>query len=106
MAADILVDHSFIVDGYEEYLESSRHLRESYNLQLLGIMQSYGIGSEGEIMSGCISQTHRKRNEIADVAKCVADLRSALVQSFQGNFEKNIIDQFDPDARMKQASAW
>lgn len=104
--ADILVDQSFLVDGYEEYLDSSRQLRENYNLQLLGIMQSYGIGSEGEIMSGCITQTHRKRNEIADVAKCVGDLRGALVHSFQKKFEENVIDQFDPDARMKQASAW
>ncbi|KAF1768198.1 hypothetical protein GCK72_000010 [Caenorhabditis remanei] len=60
---EIEIDESIKMEGYENYLTCAEKELANYNGQLRSIMETYGIQSEGEIMSGCILEM---RNRISD----------------------------------------
>lgn len=63
--------------------------------------------TEGELLSGCINQEIRRLGkETSEIVQILQDLRNTLVNSFRRKFTDEIKDISDPDAHLKQASAW
>ncbi|CAL2030215.1 unnamed protein product [Caenorhabditis brenneri] len=60
---DIEIDEDIMIYGYERFMVEARTELANYNGQLRSIMETYGIATEGEIMSGCIIEM---RNRISD----------------------------------------
>uniref|UniRef100_A0A1I7U5Y1 RNA-directed RNA polymerase n=1 Tax=Caenorhabditis tropicalis TaxID=1561998 RepID=A0A1I7U5Y1_9PELO len=60
---DIEIDQDIRIAGSERYKISAEADLANYNGQLRSIMETYGIATEGEIMSGCIVEM---RNRISD----------------------------------------
>ncbi|GMH35082.1 hypothetical protein BSKO_02950 [Bryopsis sp. KO-2023] len=103
---DIPLDETFLWEGFEDYLPDARQARTKYNLQLLSIMGSFGIGSEAEAISGCIDRIHLKfGRERVEAANIIEDLRKGLVGSFVKKFHEDLVGEGE-DARLKKASAW
>uniref|UniRef100_A0A0K0CZ04 RNA-dependent RNA polymerase n=1 Tax=Angiostrongylus cantonensis TaxID=6313 RepID=A0A0K0CZ04_ANGCA len=60
---EIECDKCLTVDGWLEYKEKAETELAKYNGRLRAFMENYGIKTEGEIFSGCISEM---RNRISD----------------------------------------
>ncbi|CAO4360100.1 unnamed protein product [Caenorhabditis nigoni] len=60
---EVQIDETLMIQGYEDYMEEARKDLANYNGQLRAIMETYGIRTEGEIMSDCILDM---RNRISD----------------------------------------
>uniref|UniRef100_A0A0K0DQT4 RNA-dependent RNA polymerase n=1 Tax=Angiostrongylus cantonensis TaxID=6313 RepID=A0A0K0DQT4_ANGCA len=60
---EIECDKYLIVDGWSTYREKAETELAKYNGRLRVLMENYGIKTEGEIFSGCISEM---RNRISD----------------------------------------
>ncbi|VDM54298.1 unnamed protein product [Angiostrongylus costaricensis] len=60
---EIECDRYLIVDGWLAYKEKAEAELAKYNGRLRAFMENYGIKTEGEIFSGCISEM---RNRISD----------------------------------------
>ncbi|KAJ1371809.1 hypothetical protein KIN20_033831 [Parelaphostrongylus tenuis] len=60
---EIECDKCLIVDGWSEYKEAAEARLAKYNGRLRSFMENYGVKTEGEIFSGCISEI---RNRISD----------------------------------------
>ncbi|WKX88002.1 hypothetical protein Q1695_007983 [Nippostrongylus brasiliensis] len=60
---DLVLDSYLTIDGWRDYKEVAEIQLSKYKGALRAIMENYGIKSEGEIFSGCISNM---RNRISD----------------------------------------
>jgi len=54
-------DESFLISGYERYLDTARELRDFYRDQIRALAANYGVVSEAEIVSGYIHRVAQRQ---------------------------------------------
>ncbi|UMM10221.1 hypothetical protein L5515_000094 [Caenorhabditis briggsae] len=97
---EVQIDETLMIQGYEAYMEGARKDLANYNGQLRAIMETYGIRTEGEIMSDCILDM---RNRISDrdqddkmsfynTNQMIETRTTALFCRFRENFFKEFHD--------------
>ncbi|XP_070557919.1 uncharacterized protein [Ptychodera flava] len=106
--------------NYKTYLEAARKSRDRYNHQLELIMHQFGVRSESEVLSGCISKLDKRiteRNERFDTEKVIRAKVSNLIKVTRDEFyeefgdddvENCVTDENDSqnERKLAKASAW
>ncbi|GMH33449.1 hypothetical protein BSKO_01283 [Bryopsis sp. KO-2023] len=105
------LDRRFEIEGFQEFIPDARKRRQQYNLKLDGLMRIYGIGSEGELMTGFIEKYHEKLGrERSDVAAMAGVVRQKLTERFREEFfmdQKIYADGvIEEEAALRKAAAW
>ncbi|XP_002734181.1 uncharacterized protein LOC100373859 [Saccoglossus kowalevskii] len=90
---NVEVDQSLLYPGYEEHLSFANKSLKKYNNQLRLLMSQYGIESEAEAISGCITKLNKRitgKGERFDAEKVIraklAHLRSVTRREFDSSF--------------------
>eukprot|EP00118_Oscarella_pearsei_P028510 m.2323 g.2323 ORF g.2323 m.2323 type:complete len:1118 (+) comp8576_c0_seq1:109-3462(+) len=100
----VKVDKALRYEGYEDYLEDARDLMESYNDELLDMMNSYGIQSESEMITGNIVLLGRlmRNKRISSVRIEIREKMIGLVRAYRKEFNRGLETH---SAKLAKASA-
>jgi RNA-dependent RNA polymerase len=102
----VAINEAFLVDGFEEYLDSASQSFTAYEFSIRDILRRYNIDDEGEILSNSLLQNDMMGNEDK---KDVIKLASLLVQNIRSKTRSSFFTpdvQGDERAQLKKASAW
>ena len=102
----ISIDDEYLVEGFEEYLDSASKSFFAYESSMKDIMRRYGITHECEILSNSLMQNDMIGSEDKkDVMKLVSILVQELRLKTRQSFFSDEITQ-NPQEALKKASAW
>ncbi|XP_077981928.1 uncharacterized protein LOC144436934 [Glandiceps talaboti] len=116
----VAVDESMKYPGYCKYVEAAKISRDRYNHQLSLLMTQYGIESEAEALSGCVTKLNKRiteRNERFDTEKIIrvkiSNLRRVTRDEFNEECDSDDSQGSDEDeaddvdnSKLAKASAW
>ncbi|KAF9579398.1 hypothetical protein BGW38_004354 [Lunasporangiospora selenospora] len=101
----------FLIDGYEEYLDEARELKEVYDHDIQSLMNQYGVRSDLEIVSGFIMGTDivTSKREY-EIHKSISGAYSGLRRMYRKQFDKGLKSadlRTNQDHEIeKKAAAW
>ncbi|CAI2178873.1 1603_t:CDS:2 [Funneliformis geosporum] len=108
-------DERLYVEGYRAYLENARFLKRTYDEDIRGLMNQFGIMTEFEVVSGFIVNTVTKvdKKKPRDITKSVLDAMGPIKKHYRREFEKEFYGEgtnvVSPEARNRmeaKAFAW
>ena len=108
----LTVDKSFLVEGFEEYLEGAVDALDDYNCRLWAIMQRYGVMDEMELLSGFVRNFSRKvcpkggkgKDDVSKrLARDIKVLRKYYLNYFWEEFEEVFGVEVNDSSNIKES---
>ncbi|KAF9972082.1 hypothetical protein BGZ73_004836 [Actinomortierella ambigua] len=115
------VDERLLVDGYTEFLDDARQLKERYDNEMRSLTNHYGVRSDVEIVSGFITEMEDRSNKREyetrqTISKTYSGIRKMFRAIFDEEFQKQQQQDHDLDGSLsantieqrieQKASAW
>ncbi|GBC02547.1 hypothetical protein RclHR1_04680008 [Rhizophagus clarus] len=114
-STQMILDNRLYVKGYETYVMDARKIKNTYDADIMGLMNQYGVKTEFEITSGYIVSTiiSVDKKKSRDIAKSVMDAFVPIRQHYRKLFEEEFYGEgtniVSPESRNKmkaKAAAW
>jgi RNA-dependent RNA polymerase len=114
-STQMILDDRLYVEGYKIYVEDARNIKSTYDADIMGLMNQYGIKTEFEITSGYIMNTvtNVDKKKSRDLTKSVMDAFIPIRQHYRKLFEEEFYGEgtnvISPESRNRmkaKASAW
>ncbi|KAG0237883.1 hypothetical protein BGW41_008309 [Actinomortierella wolfii] len=83
------IDERLLVDGYTEYLEEARALKERHDNEIRSLTNHYGVRSDVEVVSGFITEMDSRSNKREyENRQSIARAYSAIRKTFRQIFDE------------------
>ncbi|CAB5391526.1 unnamed protein product [Rhizophagus irregularis] len=111
----MVLDDRLHVQGYKTYVEEARKIKRTYDADIKGLMNQYGVKTEFEVTSGYIVNTiiNLERKKSRDINKSVMDAFISIRRHYRKLFEEefygkgtNIISPVAHNRMRAKAAAW
>lgn len=101
-------DSDLEVDGYLDYVNDALHCKTEYDSKLANLMRYYGVRTEAEMISGCItkmSKSFDRRRDLETVVLAVKSLRKEAKGWFNEKPTNELLGS-NVQNLLAKASAW
>jgi hypothetical protein len=96
-------DRDLIVDGYLDYIDEAKRLRDSYSVELHNLMKQFEMGDEFQALSGdAVWENKSQRRDWENMRDGV----ESILQELREHFRKVFFNTDDAATLKKKASAW
>eukprot|EP01088_Endostelium_zonatum_P015771 TRINITY_DN3_c16_g1_i1.p1 TRINITY_DN3_c16_g1~~TRINITY_DN3_c16_g1_i1.p1 ORF type:complete len:1150 (+),score=229.80 TRINITY_DN3_c16_g1_i1:131-3580(+) len=104
--APICLDGELLVQGFDKYTEEGKVKMEEYRVEMVRLMNQYGVSSEMEMVSGCSMKEkgRYKKGKWREIMKELGVLMEEVRDRYWEEFKRGVGSS--EEERRKKASAW